>query len=60
MATHSSILARKIPWTEEPGWPYDCPQGHTESDMTEVTYHTYCVYCKMITTISLVNIYLLI
>ena len=20
MATHSSILARKIPWTEEPGW----------------------------------------
>ena len=21
MATHSSILAWKIPWTEEPGWP---------------------------------------
>jgi len=21
MATHSSILARKIPWTEEPGGP---------------------------------------
>ena len=21
MATHSSILAGKIPWTEEPGWP---------------------------------------
>ena len=20
MATHSSVLARKIPWTEEPGW----------------------------------------
>ena len=20
MAAHSSILARKIPWTEEPGW----------------------------------------
>ena len=20
MATHSSILAQKIPWTEEPGW----------------------------------------
>ena len=20
MATHSSILAWKIPWTEEPGW----------------------------------------
>ena len=22
MATHSSILAWKIPWTEEPGWLY--------------------------------------
>ena len=20
MATHSSILAKRIPWTEEPGW----------------------------------------
>ena len=33
MATHSSILAWRIPWTEEPGshglW------GHKESDMTE-------------------------
>ena len=32
MATHSSILAWKIPWTEEPGglesW------GHKESDTT--------------------------
>ena len=32
MATHSSILAWKIPWTEEP----DCsPWGCKESDMTE-------------------------
>ena len=30
MATHSSILARKIPWTEEPG-------GYKESDTTEAT-----------------------
>ena len=22
MATHSSILAWRNPWTEEPGWPY--------------------------------------
>ena len=33
MATHPSILAWKIPWTEEPGgrgiW------GHKESDMTK-------------------------
>ena len=35
MATHSSILAWRIPWTEEPG-SYS-PQGHKESDMTEVT-----------------------
>ena len=35
MATHSSILAWKIPWTEEPGGYR--PQGHTESDTTEVT-----------------------
>ena len=27
MATHSSILAREIPWTEEPGGIYS-PWGH--------------------------------
>ena len=31
MATHSSILAWEIPWTEEPGNPW----GRKESDMTE-------------------------
>ena len=33
MATHSNILAWRIPWTEEPGGysPWDCK----ESDMTE-------------------------
>ena len=31
MATHSSILAWRIPWTEES----DSPQGCNESDMTE-------------------------
>ena len=31
MATHSSILAWKIPWTEEP----DSPWGHKELDTTE-------------------------
>ena len=35
MATHSSILAWKIPWTEEPG---GLPSmGRTESDTTETT-----------------------
>ena len=37
MATHSSILARRIPWTEEPGRLQ--PQGCKESDTTEATYH---------------------
>ena len=35
MATHSSILAWRIPWTEEPGG-YS-PWGCKESDTTEVT-----------------------
>ena len=35
MATHSSILAWRIPRTEEPG---GCsPQGHKEWDETEMT-----------------------
>ena len=33
MATHSSILAWKIPWTEEPGGLQS--MGHKELDMTE-------------------------
>ena len=37
MATHSSILARRIPWIEEPGG-LQCI-GCKESDMTEVTEH---------------------
>ena len=32
MATHASILAWKIPWTEEPG---GLVHGAAESDMTE-------------------------
>ena len=32
MATHSSALAWKIPWIEEPGYS---PWGCKESDMTE-------------------------
>ena len=39
MATHSSILARKIPWTEEPvGYSL---WGHKELNMTEqLSMHT--------------------
>ena len=34
MATHSSILAWRIPWTEKPGRLYSL-WGHKESDTTE-------------------------
>ena len=34
----SPILAWRIPWTEDPD---RCPQGHTEWDMTEGTYHAH-------------------
>ena len=37
-ATHSSILAWEIPWTEEPGRLQS--QGHKESDTTEQLTHT--------------------
>ena len=33
MATHSNILAWRIPWTEEPGGLH--PWGHKESNMIE-------------------------
>ena len=41
MATHSSTVAQKIPWTEEPGAGY-CPWGRKESDTTE-RFHLFTV-----------------
>ena len=38
-ATHSGILAWRIPWTEEPDGL--CPQGHEESDTTEAMQQTH-------------------
>ena len=38
MATYSTILAWRIPWTEEPGGL--CPQDRKESDPTEWLTHT--------------------
>ena len=40
MATHSSILAWRIPWTEEPGRLQS--MRSQELDMTEATVHTHC------------------
>ena len=39
MATPSSVLVWRIPWTEEPG-PYS-PWGRKESDTTEQLTYTY-------------------
>ena len=39
MATHSSVLVWRIPWTEEPGGLQGYPRGHKESGMTEATAH---------------------
>ena len=38
-ATHSRVLARRIPWTEEAGG--HSPRGRRESDTTEATKHTH-------------------
>ena len=37
MATHSSILAWRIPWTEEPGRPWSI--GSQTADTTEAIKH---------------------
>ena len=42
MATHSSVLAWRIPWTEEPGG-LQAVHGIAELDMTEVTEHALIV-----------------
>ena len=42
MATHSSILARRIPWTEEVSLAGYSPRGHKELDTTErLNMHTH-------------------
>ena len=49
MATHSSILAWRIPWTEEPGRPW----GLTESDKPEATLHAHKKECTIDTCSNL-------
>ena len=41
MATHSSILAWKIPWTEEPGWLQSMGLQRVGHDWVTNTYSTY-------------------
>ena len=44
MATHSSIPAWRIPWTEEPGG--FSPRGRKESDTTDATTTNRCTLFK--------------
>ena len=47
MASHSHLLAWRIPWAEEPvGYS---SQGHKESDTTEVTWHSFTDACNWFT-----------
>ena len=39
MATHSSVLGWRVPWTEEPGGQR--PQGCREPDTTEATWRAH-------------------
>ena len=43
MATHSSTLAWKIPWTVELGAGH-CPWGRKELSMTERLHYQNCLY----------------
>ena len=45
MTTHSSILAWRIPWTEEPSKPYTVHGGYKVLDMTKRLTHTLYVNC---------------
>ena len=48
MATHSSILARKIPWTEESDRLHYSPWSHKESDTAERAHHTLVVSANFV------------
>ena len=54
MVTHNSILAWRIPWTEEPGGLH--PKGHKDLDTTEATLA--CRQQKHMPIQELVNEYL--
>ena len=55
MATHSNILAWRVPWTEEPSSIQSTEWGHKESDMSEHSYtHTHTLkQCHLHTEIVL-------
>ena len=46
MATHSSILTRRIPWTEEPGWLRFMVSWRVEHDLA--TEHTHMAIIELL------------
>ena len=42
MATHSSILAWKIPWTEEPGWLQSVGLDTSWTQLSDFTFTSLC------------------
>ena len=42
MATHSSILAQRIPWTEEPGWLQTMAMQEVRHDWTIDAFELWC------------------
>ena len=46
MATHSSILAWRIPWTEEPGGPWGCKESDTTNTVSAALSSSRCLFCS--------------
>ena len=57
MATHSSILAWKIPWTEEPGWLLSMGSQRVGHDWTTPLTTSFIVFSPLIPSLSLVSGY---
>ena len=45
MATHSSIIAWRIPWTEEPGRLWSIGSQRVRHDSNNLAYTSYSVSC---------------
>ena len=52
MATHSSILAWRIPWTEEPGKLGSQRVGHKWNDSERMQYYLEALLCVRYVTYS--------
>ena len=47
MAPHSSTLAWKIPWTEEPGTLHSMGSLRVENDLSDFTFHFHALEREM-------------